>query len=495
MLIESMGDRMKDILVFLSDQHSYAQQGYAGDKLVRTPNLDRIAAEGTAMENNYTAYPLCVPARMAMLTGQQASNCGVMSNFAALDSNRATFAHCLNIAGYETVLCGRMHFVGGDQRHGFSSRIAGEMTPVYANRPKAIAQERGAHDRTPQGGPSCLSAIGGGNSPTLEFDRYVVDHALEYLAEDHEKPQLLFVGTYGPHHPYVAPKELYEYYRDKVNVPEESFDYPEHPALKGRILRDTDPEVVRAVRAAYYGMVEFEDQQIGKVYDAFQAYLKRTGHEGVFVYVSDHGDHIGTRGYYGKSTFYEQSAHTPMIFAGDGVACGRRIKGATSLIDLGPTLCELAGAPPMPAADGISLWGQLSKDADDSSRIVVSELGGEFSFISGTFSYGQMAKQGKYKLIHFDGFDGQDVLYDLEADPAEERNVISEHPDVAARLRNAMEETCESVDQIYRNAELLRKNLPILTKCDLDVPEERWHAPECARHLPDPMVKSKRYAH
>ena len=80
-----------------------------------------------------------------------------------------------------------------------------------------------------------------------------------------------------------------KYYYDRVFIPEESFSYPEHPAITGKILRDTDPEVLRAVRAAYYGMVEFEDHQIGRVYDAFQKYLKRTGREGVFVYVSDHG--------------------------------------------------------------------------------------------------------------------------------------------------------------------------------------------------------------
>ena len=121
---------MKDILLFISDQHSWLQQGYAGDPVIRTPNLDRIASEGTAMQNASTPYPVCVPARMAMLTGQLASRCGVMSNMAALDSNRATFAHCLNTAGYETVLCGRMHFVGPDQRHGFSKRIAGDITAI-----------------------------------------------------------------------------------------------------------------------------------------------------------------------------------------------------------------------------------------------------------------------------------------------------------------------------------------------------------------------------
>ena len=95
---------MKDILMYISDQHSWQRQGCAGDRLARTPNLDRLAAEGTIMQNAYTAYPLCVPARMSMMSGQQASRCRVTSNQAALDSNQVTFAHCLNARGYETVL-------------------------------------------------------------------------------------------------------------------------------------------------------------------------------------------------------------------------------------------------------------------------------------------------------------------------------------------------------------------------------------------------------
>ena len=97
-----------------------------------------------------------------------------------------------------------------------------------------------------------MQLIGGGNSPTLEFDRYVVEHALEYLAHSYEQPQFLCVGTYGPHHPYVAPKDLFAYYYDKIDVPVKSFDYLPHPAVIKKILEDRDPEIVRAVRAAYY---------------------------------------------------------------------------------------------------------------------------------------------------------------------------------------------------------------------------------------------------
>ena len=163
---------MTDVLLYISDQHAYQVQGYAGDPLVRTPNLDRIARDGVTFDRAYTAYPVCVPARMSMLTGTHSSRNGVMTNNCALNSNLATFVHCLDVSGYETVLCGRMHFVGPDQRHGFARRIAGDITQVYHNRPARVATERGVHDKTPQGGPSSLGFIGGGNSPTLEYDRY-----------------------------------------------------------------------------------------------------------------------------------------------------------------------------------------------------------------------------------------------------------------------------------------------------------------------------------
>ena len=481
----------KDICLIMSDQHAWQVQHYAGDSIVRTPNLDRIASSGTVMMNAYTSDPVCVPARMSMLSGQFASRCGVMSNKSALDSNRATFVHCLAARGYETTLCGRMHFVGPDQRHGFGKRIAGDITQVFHNRPASMAAERGVHDKTPQGGPSSLHIIGGGNSPTLEFDRYVVEHALEYLQGSYEEPQFLCVGTYGPHHPYVAPVELFKYYYDKVDIPGETFNYPPHPAVLSTVLEDRDPNVVRAVRAAYYGMVEFEDEQIGKVYDAFQEYLGRNHREGIFVYVSDHGDHAGYRGYYGKSTFYEPSVHIPMIFSGDGVESGRMLYGAVSLMDIGPTLCEATGAVYPPEIDGVSLFSQLSGGEDDEERMVISEVNSGFS-TSSRIIYGKMCKWRNFKLIHYLNYNQEDVLYDIEADPLESMNVITEHPILVEKMRKAMDELCDvSINEIEVNARKEKANLNILTKCDFDSKEERWHAPESVRHYPYCMVSSK----
>lgn len=480
---------MKDICLFFSDQHSFLQQGYAGDKIVRTPNLDRLVSKGTVFMNNYTPYPLCVPARMSLMSGQLASKCGVMGNFSVLDSSRPTFAHSLNSVGYETVLCGRMHFVGPDQRHGFSKRIAGDITPIFTNRPtEAFIKERGVHLNTPTGGAHCISIIGAGNSPTLEFDRYVVSEAVEYLKDSYEKPQFLCVGTYAPHHPYVAPKELYDYYYERVSGDKDSTDYPIPEFYEGR-FRDDDPEVVRAVRAAYYAMVEFTDMEVGMVYDAFQEYLKRTGHEGVFIYASDHGDHIGSRGFYGKQSFFEESTHTPLLFVGDGIKEGIRIEGATTLMDLGPTLCDLVGAPIAHSTDGVSLRPQLENGVEDEERMVISELGGAMDR-KGNVQYAQMVKYKNLKFIHYEGEDNDEV-FDVVSDPHEVNNIIASEKDFAAKARAFLKEKCLPYEDIRKNAEREARDLSITMKCSFDS-DERWHAPECARHYPEEMVSSKK---
>ena len=478
---------MKDICLFFSDQHSFLQQHYAGDKIVRTPNLDRLASEGVAFMNNYTPYPLCVPARMSLMSGLQASKCGVMDNSAILDSTRATFAHSLNSVGYETVLCGRMHFVGPDQRHGFSKRIAGDITPIFTNRPtEAFRKERGVHLDTPTGGAHAVSIIGGGNSPTLEFDRYVVGEALEYLLDSYEKPQFICVGTYAPHHPYVAPKELYDYYYEIVSE-NKGVDLPLPEYYEG-IFNDKDPEVVKAVRASYYALCEFTDMEVGMVYDAFQEYLKRTGHEGVFIYASDHGDQIGSRGLYGKQTFFEESVHTPLIIAGDGIKKGVKIEGATSLLDLGPTICDLASSPLPPLSDGISLKRQLEEEYDDRERMVISELGGAYNK-KGEIPYAQMVKKGDLKYVCYNN--KEEAVYDISSDRNELNNVIDIHSSFRKEAKEFLFSKCAPFEVIKERANWERINLEITKKCSFDS-EERWRAKDSARHYPENMVSSKK---
>ena len=127
-----------NILLIVSDQHRRDWLGCSlspGAALVRTPNLDALAARGVLFESAYCPYPLCGPSRMALMTGRRASRIGMFVNEHTLRSDVPTFAHALGRAGYETVLCGRMHFSGIDQRHGFERRLVGDVNSSYGGGP------------------------------------------------------------------------------------------------------------------------------------------------------------------------------------------------------------------------------------------------------------------------------------------------------------------------------------------------------------------------
>ncbi len=212
--------QQKDILIFLSDQHRYDICGFANPE-VATPHLDAIAQNGVNFHNTYTACPLCVPARMAMLTGQRATKIDVVSNQTSLRYDIPTFLHSLANAGYETVLCGRMHFMGPDQRHGFTKRIFDDF--ITSTIGKGVYWDHNYGDFQGSFDEANHKKIAGkGVSPVTEYDKEVVAHALAYLSQPHEKPQCIVVGTYAPHAPYVAPDALYDKYYGAVTLPQKN---------------------------------------------------------------------------------------------------------------------------------------------------------------------------------------------------------------------------------------------------------------------------------
>jgi len=467
-----------DIVIFMSDQHTAGIMGCAGDEYVSTPNLDRIAAEGTRFDNAYTSCPLCVPARMSFLSGQLPSRTGIFNNSHILSSEQATIPYALGAAGYETVLVGRMHFKGPDQRHGFERRLVGDFTPLYDGRGGPLRDDLGPYANTPAGGFDKL--YGGGTSPVLEYDRAVLAGALALLEEPHERPLFVVVGNYGPHHTYVAPPDLYRKYLDLLPPPRSDArePYDLHPTLGER---DFDPEVVKCMRAAYYGQVEHVDGIVGRVAEAFDAHLARAGREGVFCYLSDHGDQIGEKKQWGKMTFYEESAAIPLMFRGPGVRAGRVIDAPVSIMDLAPTVCEMAGAPALPEQDGVSLVDVLGGGEADAQRAVFSEL------IRGGVA-ARMARRLNWKYASFGGREGEDVLTDLANDEGEYRNCRDAHPDVASSLREVLNEGWDP-DAVVAEHKRRSAHLKILAAWGAHVPvpePERWKVPESSWETPTP---------
>lgn len=413
-----------NIIYLLSDQHNQSVMGSAGDPFVRTPNLDRLYAMGTALDSCYCAAPLCVPSRSSILTGLLPTHTGVTNNMQCLPSDKATFVNSMTVGGYETVLCGRMHFVGNDQRHGYEKRLVGDITPCYIGGDNE-EEIYGSFKRSSGQNLASIKKSGAGHSAVLDFDGDVAGQASSYLeTRTDQRPLFMTVGFYGPHCPYIAPEDLYQYYYERlpeIHFTDEGEKADMHPAIRewygNRSMDQVTAGDVRRIRAAYYGMVEYADGLIGGLLDTIE---KTLGWENtVIVYGSDHGDNIGEHGMFWKTNFYEGASRVPMVYVWPGVfPCGGHVGGVTSLVDIAPTLLELSGCEPLPDCDGMSLVSCLkSGEPVPGDREVVSVC----SDIKGD-SPSAMIRMGPFKLVKHGGYrDCQ--LFDLEQDPGEQEDL------------------------------------------------------------------------
>jgi len=417
-----------NILVIMTDQHSKHFLGCEGNELVRTPHLDRLASEGVRFENAYCPAPLCVPSRMSFMTGRYPSGNRVWNNNAILNAGIPTWAHALGRAGYETSLIGRMHFMGPDQRHGFENRPIGEYSagwPGVAWKCDVPIRAPYYHGGSGQSRPDVMEA-GRGRTTYQYMDEQIVDAACGYL-EDHAegsgRPFAAVVGLVLPHCPYIAPKEIFNYYYERIDVPDTDKDLA--PAVKQfqrsrKIATPLTTKQIRVARAAYYGLCEYVDHLIGRVLTT----LEETGfaEDTLVVYCSDHGEMAGEHGCWWKSIYYEGSAGVPLIVRWPGVTPAGAICGHVSnLVDLAPTLIEVAGAPELPATDGRSLAPSLrGNPRPDSSDETFSELCDH----RGGHVPSRMIRSGKWKLWQCLGEEGlPPVLFDLEQDPGEHHDL------------------------------------------------------------------------
>jgi len=409
-----------NILVIMTDQHSKNFLGCYGNQIVRTPHLDRLASEGMRFSSTYCPAPVCVPSRMSFMTGRIPSRNRVWSNQCILSSGIPTWAHVLGAAGYETSLIGRMHFKGPDQRHGFENRLIGEpgaSQPGHVYQCTDPNQRARAHYHGGSGqSRGCVTHAGRGKTTYQYFDEQRIPKACEYLrrhAKSPERPFAAVVGLTLPHCPFIAPKELYNYYAKRVDVPKIE---PQQPAtirrfrkLRGILDPPLSEHQIRVARAAYYGLCEYVDLLIGQVLDC----LDETGlaKNTLVVYTSDHGEMAGNHGCWWKSNYYEGSVGVPLIARLPGtIAPGAVSDAISNLMDLGPTFAEVAGTR-MSSTDGHSLWPTMQGRHPKSwKNETVSEL----------YEVSRMVRSGKWKLwVYVDSDNLPPALFNLEDDPDE----------------------------------------------------------------------------
>ena len=475
-----------NIVLIMSDQHNPSVMGCAGNPIVQTPNLDALADRGVCFTNAYCPYPLCAPSRAGFMAGQYPGDVGVYDNSGRLSSQMPTFAHGLGAAGYEAVLCGRMHFGDDDPFHGFEKRIHGD-TGGGCLTPEILGA--GAY-RTNGQTRYAVEVSGYGRTGFQGFDESVTDTACAFISgrgETH-RPYCMVVGLMLPHNPLICSKGLFDDYMAKIPPQEpESREYLDglHPAMvKWRERRGTEaltPAQKQRGMAAYYGLVTELDGNIGKIVDAVHASpgAGRT----VVIYCSDHGDMANEHGLWWKSSFYEGSAGVPLLISWPGrFPQGERNDSILSLIDIGPTLLEIAGAEPLPDVSGRSFAGFLNGGGiPDWPNEVFSEY-------IGLLGDGPacMVRTGPWKLNYYHEFKSCQ-LFNIEGDPDERHDRANDH-----RCSNVVEECLKkifhrwSAEKILENAAKGERARNLIRACGHPIkphPVKSFSAPDGANRF------------
>ncbi len=445
-------DRKPNLLYILADDHAGYVLGADGNQQALTPNIDRLAGEGTRFARNYCNAPVCTPSRQSFFTSQLPHCSGVTVLETPLAEDKPTLARQLAASGYAPAVFGKMHFnrPGQPGLHGFDiastedvcrrewSKAVGPW-PDYANIPTKPKQWRPFRD------PARIWL----DADKLPFDRdyehmegtWIARQGAQYIREHKDDPFALWVSFHSPHSPYDFPIE------DRNRFDAKSFPVPEvgpddfHQIPM--IFRDLTPEDKQGIIASYYTAVSFLDRNVGEVLQALKdANLEN---DTLVIYMADHGYSLGQHGRFEKHVCYEPALRVPLIFRWPGhVGSGKVIREFTESIDVPPTLLEMLGAEPFEVNQGRSMTSYLKtgQDANPRQSIFSEYLENEEACV----------KTGSWKLIHCTGrrlrrdgyltdnpLPGRYVeLYDQQADPGEFSNVANLHPEVVQQLSAEM---------------------------------------------------------
>ncbi|MDA0347179.1 MAG: sulfatase-like hydrolase/transferase [Verrucomicrobia bacterium] len=444
-----MSDRPNNFLFIFSDQHN---KDFVGRKnpVFQTPNLDALAARGTAFDRAYTNCPICVPERASLATGRFVHQIGNWDNAHPYHGENESWHHVLRKNDVDVTVIGKLHFRCAEDDNGFTEEIDTLYVYEGGDLHGCIRDERAeVRDKRNE-----IKGAGSGTSTYLEYDARIATQAIDWLksrvAAQNGKPWVLWVSFVCPHPPYIAPPKWFDYYADKElpRPPQmKQEDWNGHPALK--VLRhlhgQEEPfteEQIMNMNRAYTASISNLDENIGKVLNA----ISELGLEDStnIVYSTDHGESRGSRGLFGKFTMYEESAGIPFLAAGPDYPKGQVSNIPVSLVDLYPTFVKNFGIErdPEDGRPGKALPDLLAESPEQ--RYVFSEYHA-LHFHHGIF----MICDGRYKYIHY--HNDPPELYDLKTDPLENCDLHnhSDYSEVEKRMKTKLHEILDPalVDQ------------------------------------------------
>jgi len=466
------GRARPNVVFILTDDQRWDQLSCAGHPFLKTPNLDRIAAEGARFRNMFVTTSLCSPSRASFLSGLYAHSHGVVNNFTDYPEDLASFPRRLHDEGYETAYIGKWHMGEQDDRRrpGFDYWASHKGQGTYYD---------------------CTFNING-TRRVLEgyYTHRVTDLAVDWIRREHKGPFLLILGHKAPHTPFT-PERRYLHIFDSVRIkyPESAFQLDDKPdwvrqrlstwhGIYGPIFGfrkdfpDTSPEGVAEFAAfvrAYTATIKSVDDSTARIYRA----LKETGRldDTLLVFAGDNGFFLGEHGMTDKRTMHEPSIRVPLL-----ARYPRLIKPGTVIdqmvlnIDLAPSILDICGAAPLENIHGRS-WKPLLQGRTEGWRTAwYYEYNYEKQFPYTPNVRGVRTDEWKY--VHYPRGDGSPdrhmaELYHLKEDPGERHNLIAD-PACAGKI----EELRALLHQLMEEADALPDRMPLDEGVKQELPEE-----------------------
>lgn len=443
---ETQAPRKLNVLFIAADDLNN-DLGCYGHPLVKSPNLDRLAAQGVRFDRAYCQFPLCSPSRTSLFTGLRPDTTQVydlQKHFRSVLPDVVTMPQLFQKNGYFVARVGKMYHYGNPGDIGTDGLDDAPSWNVRVN-PRGVDkdEEKVLTNHTPRRGLGNALAFYASPAPDEEHtDGKVTLETIKLLEANKDKPFFIAAGFYRPHCPYIAPKKYFDLYPlEKIKA------YPFKPAdntkLPAAALFTNPPNLglseqqQREALQAYYASISFLDANVGRLLAALER-LKLLDNT-LIVFWSDHGYLLGQHGQWMKQSLLEGSARAPLMLAGPGIAKGKASARTVELLDLYPTLADLCGLSNTPSnLVGHSLKPLLKNPAAQWVHPAFTQVrrgNGPNTFM------GYSVRQDRWRYIEWDGGKQGVELYDEQNDPGELRNLAHDpqYAKTVAQLKQTLQ--------------------------------------------------------
>ncbi|HJZ80845.1 MAG TPA: sulfatase, partial [Pyrinomonadaceae bacterium] len=426
--------------------------GCYGNPIVKTPNLDALAARGTRFDHAYAQFPLCNPSRSSLLNGRYPTQTGVMDNntyFRKPHPDYVTMPQYFKNQGYASLRTGKIFHGGIDDLVSWTE--GGEpVDPNIVNRPPSpVATGQGARETDDPEGPTNRPVRASTSDRIVVLDGEgesfgdykIATRAIEYLENYKDKPFFLAVGFNKPHSPPTAPKRFFDLYdQNKIPLPPDFSTHPQAPkgfpdiSIPHRnadlfIGRESSADEAREMIRAYYASTSFMDAQVGRVIEALDRLHLRE--KTIIVFWGDHGYHLGEKGKWSKAySLWDVGLRVPLIIDVPG-GKANITERTVQLLDLYPTLADLAGLPAPPEMEGRSIASLISKPNASWNYPA-------FAVVQFQGKMGRSVMTERWHYVEWDEGRAGAMLLDHQKDPLELRNLVDE-PSFAGRIKEMKE--------------------------------------------------------